>query len=309
MKIHAIQTGSITIKESYYNAKGKTRIARLTSVLLDRKLRDVPVYTWAIEHPEGLIVIDTGMSAEMGNYSYFPLFQQPYWRSQYRFHITPQEEIGPQLKARGLAPEDVRWLVMTHSHFDHSGGLHHFPNSDVIFTRKDYHDTMMFRSARFAFPSQWPAWLASKVKQIEFNENQPAFGPFAQSYRLTQAGDVYLVPTPGHAMGHLSVVLNDEGYTYFFAGDASFDLPSLLNGTLDAPAFNSDVTLATRRKILALAADTPLVYLSTHDPQTAARLARRETVYGSMKNYSPPPNGRKASMETQSPSTRTPVTR
>lgn len=306
MKIHAIQTGSIHIKESYYNAKGKARIARLTSVILDSKFREVPVYTWAIEHPEGLIVIDTGMAAEMATYEYFPWIQQPFWRSQYRFHITRQEEIGPQLKVRGLAPEDVRWLIMTHSHFDHTGGLHYFPNSEVIFTQKDYQDTMLFRSARFAFPSRWPSWLASKVKQIEFNENQPAFGAFGQSYRLTEAGDVYLVPTPGHTMGHMSVVLNDEGYTYFFAGDASFDLPSLLHGTLDAPAFNSDVTIETRRKILALAASTPMVYLSTHDPQTATRLANRETVYSSQPHSTTA--GRVASMETQSPSTRTFVT-
>lgn len=61
MRIHAIRTGLLGIKSRYIEAYGRVRLA---SVLLDtRFVQPVPVYTWAIEHPEGVIVIDTGMNA------------------------------------------------------------------------------------------------------------------------------------------------------------------------------------------------------------------------------------------------------
>jgi N-acyl homoserine lactone hydrolase len=271
MRIHAMKTGVMTVKNRYCDAKGRLRILRLTSTLLDSTFRNIPVYTWAIEHPEGVIVIDTGLTAQANSPDYFPRLQRPYWKSQYRYKITADEEIGPQLRSRGISPEEVRWVIITHAHFDHTGALYHFPNSEIIFLRKEYQDVKRFRSAHFDFPSKWPDWL--KIRLIDYVP-EPV-GAFTQSFPLTQEGDVRLVPTPGHTMGHQSVLLQDAGQTYFFAADASFDLPSLLNGTLDAPAFNSNVTLKTRERIRAMASSQSLIYLPTHDPETEQRLNQR----------------------------------
>jgi len=275
MRVHALKVGSMSIKTSSYAGQGKLRALRLTSVLLDPEFMEVPVYAWAIEHPEGVIVIDTGLTARLTAPSYFPLLQRPYWLSQYRFNITPDEEIGPQLIARGISPDDVRWVVLTHAHFDHTQALYYCPSAEAVFYYKEYQDVQTFRSAHFDFPSKWPKNL--KVHQIDY-VSQPV-GPFAQSYALTQAGDVRLLPTPGHTATHQSVILQDEGLTYFFAGDTSFDLKSLLDGTLDAPAMNSDLTLETRRRIMELGRTMPLIYLPTHDPESGTRLAHRTPLF------------------------------
>lgn len=273
MRVHAINTGTLSVKKRYYDAKGRVRLLRLGSVLIDREFMDIPVYTWAIEHPEGVIVIDTGMTAQVNEPDYFPLIQRPYWKTQYRYHVRPEDEIGPQLQALGIPPAEVRWVIITHAHFDHTSALYHFPNSEIIFCRKEFDDVQRLRSAHFAFPSKWPDWL--KPRLIDYVPEP--LGPFAQTYVLTQAGDVRLVPTPGHTMHHQSVVLQlqDEDKILFFAADASFDLPSLLNGTLDAPSFNADKVHESRQRILDLATDTALVYLATHDPKTGDRLNHR----------------------------------
>lgn len=275
MRIHAINTAILSVKTRYARAQGRLRAVRLTNVLLDSKFCDIPVYVWAIEHPEGVIVIDTGETAQVNDPDYFPVLQRPYWHTQYRFHISPQNEVGPQLRQRGINPEDVRWLVMTHAHFDHTGCLSQFPNAEVIFSRKEYDDVQRFRSAHFDFPSKYPSWL--KPRLIDYVP-EPV-GPFSSSFPLTKAGDVFIVPTPGHTMGHQSVVLHHDGYVWFFAGDASFDQASLLNGTLDAPAFNSNVTLETRRRILDYAGQMPMIYQATHDHDTEKRLTDRLTVF------------------------------
>src|SRR5688572_22645686 len=127
MKIHAIRTGSMDVKENYVDSKGGLRLLRLSSVLMDGDFTTIPIYAWVIEHPEGVIVIDTGETARVNQKDYFPVLQRPYWRSQYRFHVQPEDEIGPQLKRLGIAPGDVRWLILTHTHFDHTDALYTFP--------------------------------------------------------------------------------------------------------------------------------------------------------------------------------------
>jgi N-acyl homoserine lactone hydrolase len=274
MHIHAIRTGQIAVKNSYVEAKGNNRLMRLASVLLDPTFRDIPIYAWVIEHPEGLMVIDTGETALVNEPEYFPVLQRPYWKTQYRFDVAPEDEIGAQMRRLGLPPEEVRWLIQTHAHFDHTDALYYFPNSRILFSRKEYEDVTTYRSAHFAFPSKWPHWL--KPQLVDYVPQ--AVGPFSQSFTVTQAGDVQIVPTPGHTLGHQSVLLHEGDVTYFFGGDTSFDLPSLLSGVIDAPAFNAHKTLETRQKILDYACDTPLVYLTTHDPETANRLHNKETL-------------------------------
>jgi N-acyl homoserine lactone hydrolase len=287
MRIHAIKAGSLDVKTSFYAGKGKTRAARMTSMLLDRTFKNIPVYSWAIEHPEGIIVIDTGLTSRMRSSSFFPLIQRPYWTSQFRFNITPDEEIGPQLIRRGISPNDVRWVIITHSHFDHTQALYHFPNSEIVFSRADYDAVQAFRLMRFDFPSKWPKGM--KIRKIEYM-NAPV-GPFEQSYPFTRAGDVRLIPTPGHTLTHQSVVLRDGGMTYFFAGDASYDLPSLLDGTIDASAMNSNVVLETRKRILKYAATTPLIYMSTHDAGNETRLANRTPLFETVQTTQQQPIG------------------
>lgn len=274
MRIHAFQTGEISVKHNYYDAKGGNRAARLTSVLLDRAFQEIPIYVWVIEHPEGLIVIDAGESAAVNDPDYFPLWQRPYWTSQYRFHITPDDEIGAHLKRAGLSVRDVRWLVLTHTHFDHSDAINTFVDSEILITRKEHDDIYRYRSAHFGFPSKWSPALKQRV--IDFSPTP--VGTFSESYTLTRAGDVHLVPTPGHTMGHQSVILQHDGLTYFFGADTSFDQASLLNGTMDAPTFNAPLNYETREKILAYARQTPLIYLTTHDYDTPRRLAERATL-------------------------------
>ena len=54
-------------------------------------------------------------------------------------------------------------------------------------------------------PNRWPSWFSP----VPLNLAPEAFGPFATSRRLTAAGDVIAVGTPGHTANHLSVLVED----------------------------------------------------------------------------------------------------
>src|ERR671926_86896 len=127
-RIHLLQTGSVRIK----SAQRRRRLGGLARVILDRTWTEwLPIYAWAIEHPEGAIVVDTGETARTSEPGYFPRWH-PFYRTSASFNVAPEQEIGPQLRQIGIEPEQVRTVVLTHLHTDHTGGLRYFPNSEIL---------------------------------------------------------------------------------------------------------------------------------------------------------------------------------
>jgi glyoxylase-like metal-dependent hydrolase (beta-lactamase superfamily II) len=95
---------------------------------------------------------------------------------------------------------------------------------------------------------------------------------------LTRAGDVSLVPLPGHTPGHLGVAVQDGDHTVLLAGDSSYTEDLMLRRIPDGPTPNEAVGWVTHQRIRILARQTPTVYLVAHDPATADRLADRQQV-------------------------------
>jgi hypothetical protein len=60
VKVHAVQTGLISVKENFLRQKGNRFLSKLNIVLGSAYADFMPIWSWVIEHPEGIIVIDTG---------------------------------------------------------------------------------------------------------------------------------------------------------------------------------------------------------------------------------------------------------
>lgn len=278
MKIHAIQTGTVQVHERQRAGEGRGPL-RFLNTLLDRNWTPpLPIYAWVVEHPEGLILIDTGETARTAQPGYFPRWH-PYYHLAVRAQVGPEMEIGPALEALGIRPPDIRWVVMTHLHTDHAGGLGHVTGSDILVSRTEYEDARgPMGRIRGYLPHRWPDGFSPTL--VSFAPE--SFGPFRESHTLTRAGDVRLVPTPGHTRGHLSVAVEDGDRTFFFAGDASYTEESLHAGIVDGVASmggGEDVAATTLARIRALGQERALVYLPSHDPGSARRL--EEAVCGS----------------------------
>ena len=272
MRIHAIQTGSVRIKASQVRGRGHGLRRRL-HIFADRQWTTwLPTYAWMIDHPEGIIVVDTGQGAHLLDSA---RALHPYRRWEVMFRIERDEEIGPQLRARGVGPRDIKHVVLTHLHIDHDGGLAHFPHSNILVSERELDVARGWAGrARGYLPNRWPTWFNPAVLDVPAE----SFGPFAASRRLTTAGDVIAVATPGHTTGHLSVLVIDEGITYVLAGDASYNEALMLAGQIDGVSADDATALATLRAIQRLAAERPTVYLPTHDPESAERLTNRRLV-------------------------------
>jgi N-acyl homoserine lactone hydrolase len=81
---------------------------------------------FAIEHPKGLVLFDTG-----------PLVDN--WPDFVRNDVetTPEQRADRQLARLGYAPEGVKYVVLSHMHLDHCGGMTLFPDATFIVRKRE----------------------------------------------------------------------------------------------------------------------------------------------------------------------------
>ena len=270
MRIHALQTGRVRIKRAQIEGRGHGTLRQLQPILSREWADWSPTRAWAIEHPEGVIVVDTGAAAHLKS---LPRWH-PYFQLSVRFDIEPEQEVGPQLRGLGIGVRDVKTVVLTHLHIDHDGGLAHFPHGRIIVSGDELARTAGIGGAILGYlPNRWPTWFSPEPLAWE----PVPYGPFARSARLTNVGDVIAVPTPGHTPSHLSVIVQDGDEQVMLAGDASYLESTMWKGTIDGVSPDEAAAAATLAAIRKLCAQRPTIYLPTHDPKSAERLDQRRT--------------------------------
>src|SRR5262249_28498811 len=82
-----------------------------------------------------------------------------------------------QLNAMGIRSKDVRLVVLTHLHHDHTGGLNHFPHNRILASAENLTFAKRWRGLAGAVPRNWPIWF--DPEPLEFSG--PAVGPCAGS--------------------------------------------------------------------------------------------------------------------------------
>ncbi len=142
------------------------------------------------------IIVDTGV----GNLP--PIYQ--------KFHDVTrsrEEELSFSLKKNGLRPEDISMVVNTHLHFDHCGNNRLFQNSKFLVQTDEI---------RYAyFPDRF-----MRVSYLRpFFDVEGDYLPVRGRYEIEDGVEV--LPTPGHTIGHQSLVVKWKGRNIVYAGDAA----------------------------------------------------------------------------------------
>lgn len=263
MRIHAISTGSVRVKHSFLFASPGAR--RQLDLFLPGPWSDpLPIHCWVVEHGDRVLLVDTGESASVRN---IPMA---------RFEVTPAQELPGAIAGAGLSLDDVSQVVLTHHHGDHVDGLGHvrvpamINGAELEFLRTPF-PRVMRRVLRQPLPPGFDPQ--------PFTLDGGPFGAFAESRALSDDGRIVAVATPGHTPGHISVIcVDDDGRHVMLAGDATDTLEQLHARRADAVGPDPKVHVATLETILEHCAQHPTVYLPSHDPESAARLAGSVTV-------------------------------
>lgn len=208
----------------------------------------LPVNAFLVEHPAGLLLFDTGQEAAAARDGYFPWWH-PFFRLS-RFELGPQDEVAVQLAGLGLRPGDVRWVLLSHLHTDHVGGLKPFARADVLASRIEWERaTGLGGRVRGHLPQHWPRDLVPRLLDLR----GPPIGPFPGSHDVAGDGRLVVVAAPGHTPGHVGLLVRGA-QLFLLGGDIAHSQADLERV---APA------------IASWCREEGAVFLATHDAAAA----------------------------------------
>lgn len=197
MKVHILHTGRVLIDRALAYKEQSLHPAPYTGWLRDREKKIwVPVSSYLIEHPKGLVLVDTGWHEEMrlnqrkhlGSFAY----------SMYQGELPEDDSIAEQLDSLGIRSKDLDFVILSHLHSDHVSGLRHVQDAKKILTSEiEWHSAQ--RGLGY-IKSMWNNISIDTFKLMDI-----PYGPYKKGYDLFGEETLYLVYTPGHSDGMISI--------------------------------------------------------------------------------------------------------
>src|ERR1051326_6677173 len=83
-----------------------------------------PIYAFVVEHPDGNILVDTGVNPEFAKH-----WRHPFYPDVMGYKPGDGGLFTTRLEHYGYAAEDFRYVVLTHLHTDHTGNAPMFQSA------------------------------------------------------------------------------------------------------------------------------------------------------------------------------------
>jgi glyoxylase-like metal-dependent hydrolase (beta-lactamase superfamily II) len=239
---------------------------------------DFPVNVALIRHPNrGAILFDTGYGSS--------ILQAPglgfaVYRRVFTVALPEHQRIDVQLRKRGIEPDQIDRIILSHGHADHIGGLADLPSLPVTWSRATRDDfstgTALSRALRGMFPALLPPHLAATAALLDDcpTVDVSALLPgFDRGFDMLGDGALIGVPLPGHARGQFGVLCRTKDKPpIFLIADAAWVIENV-TGTAqprrildlivdDADAYHR--TLALLRRLHVLRPD--MIIVPSHCP-------------------------------------------
>jgi len=207
MKLYILNTGYIETDSNF--VVGCSVVGTFSQPKITNQITKLPVMAFLIETDDGYILYDTGSNPEAMN-GYWPKHLQEIYPS----YQSEDERLENQLVKCGVKPEDIKTVVLSHFHMDHSGNLNLFPHADVYAPKADFLNAMVSVHSS-PDPSQHGAYIKA---EMDFMVKQ--YHLVDEDMELTSG--IELINLPGHAPGLLGMVLHLKGGTYILPQDCLY---------------------------------------------------------------------------------------
>ena len=243
--------GDKTVELSLLNAGFCRHIGKLFMPGGPMKAISIPALFALIRHPSrGVGLFDTGYSRRF----YEGTKKLPYrlYRLATPTYVKSDDEAVARVKAQGVEPEEVEWIVLSHLDPDHYGGLPDFPEARVYLSKTSWETLENLEGKpsveHRVLPGALPDDLEERVWPVDLTEGESGDGPRPQKgesgdgppfyggscYGFSPCVDLFgdetvrLVSLPGHVPGQLGAFVRTRRHgTVFLVADACWSLMDL----------------------------------------------------------------------------------
>lgn len=218
---------------------------------------EVPVTFYLIKHGEDWVSFDTGNNAMVA--------KDPigYWGEDFVKVWTPVmkdfEEFQVQIRKLGITPKDIKAAIISHGHLDHAGAIENFRDTNVpiYFQKREFDeikDALASGQGKGYILDDFKYWNELNIKAVD-----GIFDVFGDQ-------TVVAFPTPGHTIGHQSLMVKLSRGAIIICGDASYTLENMYEAIPPGKVWDTPQTLQglhTFKMMKYLGAEI----VPSHDPE------------------------------------------
>src|SRR5580692_4378099 len=180
--------------------------------------------TILVRHPAGDLLIDTGNSShfddEIRGYPFLTWSKLRFLAGQ----LKPDVPLSEMLRRVKEDPSKLRWVILSHAHLDHAGGLMDLPRVPVLLSEEElqFANDPIAQAKGFAIAAHLSKFPVAGKPSLRFDPEP--YESFDESADLYKDGSVVVVPLRGHTPGSVGIFVKlSPSRRLFYVGDAVDD--------------------------------------------------------------------------------------
>jgi len=198
-----------------------------------------PIIGLYIDHPEGKILIDTGVEDGESDIA-----------RKLHHHHTEQQTPVRQLERLGVKPEQIDYVILTHLHWDHCGCTHHFPKAKIIVRREELEKAFV------------PVNRNDQVYRREDFDKDLDYHIVPNGLDFELLEGIKVISTPGHSAGMQSILISTKDGNVLYASDAMNTYDNWNFGLLPGICFSTQQQEYTIAKLKTY---RDVIFVPSHD--------------------------------------------
>ncbi len=196
--LFVVDSSPVSAQRLYWTTSGMFGpfdIKGLIPTYPDSRQITIPISMWVLDHPKGLVVIDTGNNAAVSDGNC-----KSHWVAGLCDFLKPNQKrddvIDRQLQKLGYSVDKVKVVITSHSHLDHIGNIEMFPKAIHVIQKKELYQAW--------WPEKFQRGGAHVIKDYD-DARDFNYLELDGDYDLFGDGTVVVLSTPGHTLGNQSV--------------------------------------------------------------------------------------------------------